>query len=303
MSRRGFLAAGVAAIAVLLIAASTWYLSSSNTRMTKIPAVNAMVAALTNPLPAPPAHIVVIIEENKAYNQIVGNVKDAPYLNSLVPRAAVFTNSHGVAHPSQPNYMAIFSGLTNHDGDSCDVDGVPSTAADLGGELLKAKYSFAGYAEDLPSVGFGGCYAGEYARKHVPWTHFSDIPANDSRPFSDFPPYDRLPTVSFVIPNLLNDMHSASIARGDEWLHSHLAPMIDWAMTHDSLVIITWDEDNGTVSNRIPTLMIGEMVKPGRYDDTITHYNVLRTIETFYHLPLTGAAASAAPIENVWISK
>lgn len=291
------------AVAIALITAGVLFFSSFNTRLTKVPVVGALGKSFADPLSEAPAHVVVIVEENKAYGQIVGNVKDAPYLNSLIPRGALFTNSHAVAHPSQPNYMAIFSGRTNSDGDSCDVDGVPPDANNLGGELLKAKYSFVGYAESLPAVGFEGCYAGEYARKHAPWTHFSDIPPQDNRPFSDFPPYDRLPTVSFVIPNLLNDMHSGSIARGDEWLRTHLAPLIDWALTHDSLVIITWDEDNGTIVNHIPTLMIGEMVKPGQYDTGITHYNVLRTLETFYRLPFTGAASTAPPIENVWLPK
>jgi acid phosphatase len=170
----------------------------------------------------------------------------------------------------------------------------------LGGELLKAKYTFTGYAEDLPSAGFTGCYAGEYARKHVPWVHFTDVPSSENRPFADFPTYDRLPTVSFVVPNLLNDMHSASIARGDAWLREHIAPLVDWAMTHKTLVIITWDEDYGTVENRIPTLLLGQMVKPGRYDARITHYNVLRTLETFYNLPDMGASANEPAIENVW---
>ena len=263
-------------------------------------ALIATAIASAPALPPPPNHVIVVIEENKSYGQIVGNVKEAPYLNSLLSRGALFTNSHGVGHPSQPNYMAIFSGLTNRDGDSCDVDGVPPDAPSLGGELLKAKYTFTGYAEDLPSVGFTGCYAGEYAHKHVPWTHFTDVPADDSRPFTDFPAYDRLPTVSFVVPNLLNDMHSASIARGDAWLRSHLGPLIDWSMTHNSLVILTWDEDDGTVANRIPTLLLGEMVKPGRYDRNITHYSVLRTLEVLYHLPLLGSSKAELPIENIW---
>ena len=42
--------------------------------------------------------------------------------------------------------------------------------------------------------------------------------------------------------------------------------------------------------------MVGAQVKPGMYDQTITHYNVLRMIEGFYDLPLAGASANAAPI-------
>ena len=50
-------------------------------------------------------HIVVVVEENHAYNEIVGNAQ-APYLNSLASGGALLTNYHAVAHPSEPNYLA-----------------------------------------------------------------------------------------------------------------------------------------------------------------------------------------------------
>ena len=67
---------------------------------------------------------------------------------------------------------------------------------------------------------------------------------------------------------------------------------------HDSLLIVTWDEDDYTLANRIPTILVGAQVKPGMYDETITHYNVLHMIEGFYDLPLAGASANAAPIAD-----
>jgi len=57
--------------------------------------------------------IVVVIEENRAYSNIIGDLADAPFLNTtLVPRAAVMTNFHAEAHPSEPNYFALFAGST-----------------------------------------------------------------------------------------------------------------------------------------------------------------------------------------------
>ena len=71
-------------------------------------------------------------------------------------------------------------------------------------------------------------------------------------------------------------------------------------MTHDSLPIVTWDEDHGdTAANHIRTIMIGARVTPGRYGQRIDHYGVLRMIEDFYGLPHAGAAAQAAPIVGV----
>jgi len=71
-------------------------------------------------------------------------------------------------------------------------------------------------------------------------------------------------------------------------------------MTNNSLLIITWDEDDGSEGNQIPTIFYGASVKPGQYSEKITHYNVLRTIEQMYKLKHLGSAASAKPIKDVW---
>jgi hypothetical protein len=42
------------------------------------------------------------------------------------------------------------------------------------------------------------------------------------------------------------------------------------------------------------------MVKPGRYDERITHHGVLRTLEDMYGLDHAGAAATATPITDIW---
>jgi hypothetical protein len=291
----GLVAAGVAAAAAWF---GVHYFSSGHTRLTHVPPISSAAAA---PLPAAPAHVVVVIEENKNFSQIAGNTRSAPYLNELIARGALFTRSYGVAHPSQPNYLAIFAGITDSNGDDCPPAGIDDAAPNLATELTAAHRSFAGYAEDLPSPGSRACWAGNYARKHVPWADFSNVTAAQNQPFSALPgDYRRLPTVAFVIPNLLDDMHSASIARGDRWLRAHVGPIVDWAATHDTLVVITWDESDEAVENHIPTIFVGPMVRPGRYAQVISHYDVLRTIEDFYRLPYAGKSADVPPIAGVW---
>lgn len=251
--------------------------------------------------PPPPAHVVVVVEENKTYGDIVGNTRDAPYLNELAARGALFTQSHGVAHPSQPNYLALFAGITNSNGDGCPPN-TDTRAPNLATELRDARLTFAGYSEDLPSPGSHACWSGEYGRKHVPWADFENVLPSENLPLASLPAsYDRLPTVSFVIPNMVDDMHSASIARGDAWLRAHIGPLVDWAQTHDTLVIVTWDESDSLLSNHIPTLFVGPMVRPGRYGERISHYSVLRTIEDLYHLPHAGRSADTPPIADVWL--
>jgi len=245
-----------------------------------------------------PAHVIVVMEENHGYSQIIGSPQ-APYINSLAAQGASFTNSFAVEHPSEPNYLDLFSGsnqgVTN---DSC-----PHTfsAQSLESELITAKKTFTGYSEGLPAVGSKVCTSGKYARKHVPWTDFSKDLAADNQPFTSFPTdFTKLPTVTFVIPNLNDDMHDGTIQQGDSWLQTNLLAYVTWAQNNNSLLIVQFDEDQGTTTNHIATIFVGPMVKVGKYREKINHYNLLRTIEDMYGVPHLGNAASAKTISDVW---
>jgi phosphatidylinositol-3-phosphatase len=261
--------------------------------------VNFAAAALPTP-----GHIVIVIEENRSQTSIIGN-KSAPYINQLAANGAMMAQSFAEVHPSQPNYFALFAGSTLGVKDNtCPVNG--GTTPNLGSELLTAGYTFVGFAESLPAVGSTACWAGKYGRKHVPWANFTNIPGSNSLPFSAFPApgnpqnYASLPTVSFVIPNLDNDMHDGSIAQGDSWLYQNLSPYATWAKNNNSLLILTWDEDENTPRNQIPTVFYGANVKPGTYSEPISHYNVLSTLEQMYGLPKLGYATRAPAITDIW---
>jgi acid phosphatase len=250
-----------------------------------------------------PAHTVVVVMENHAYSEVIGNPA-APFLNQLARQGALFSHSFAITHPSEPNYLALFSGSTH--GVLADFCPVVLAAPNLAADLIAAGKTFAGYSEGLPATGSQVCSAGEYARKHVPWTNFPNVPRSVNLPFSRFPAADfsRLPTVAFVIPNLCNDMHDCSVATGDSWLRTHIGAYARWAMAHDSLLIITWDEDDGSQSNQIPTIFAGQLVRPGAYAEPITHYSVLATLEAAYGLPRSGngTARRTPPITNIWRS-
>jgi acid phosphatase len=245
-----------------------------------------------------PAHVVVVMEENHSYSEIIGS-SDAPYINSLAAEGASFTNIHAITHPSQPNYLALFSGSTQGvTDDSCPHS---FSVANLASELIAAKKTFTGYSEGLPSTGSEVCTSGEYARKHAPWTDFTNVATTHNVPFSKFPTnYADLPTISWVIPDLLDDMHSGTIQAADSWLQTHIAGYLAWAQDNNSLLIITWDENNGAAGNDIPTIFVGPMVKPGQYKEDINHYNVLRTLEAIYGLPYAGNSKSVTTITDVW---
>ena len=231
----------------------------------KKPASFAETSALSWPSGLPVYdHIVIVMEENKDYDEVIGN-PGAPYINNVLKaEGANFTQVFGEEHFSQGNYFWLFSGDNQTVG---FVDQVPSgathpnypfTTPNLGEQLIGKGLSFKGYAESLPEIGFSGDKQGLYARKHVPWISFANVPngstvaTSSNLRLADFPAdpaqYHTLPTVAFVIPNLDNDMHNGpietSIPAGDRWLKKNIDPYYQWAKGHNSLLILAFDEND-----------------------------------------------------------
>jgi acid phosphatase len=252
-----------------------------------------------------PDHVVVLICENKGFPQVIGNA-DAPYINEIADRGAVFTESYALAHPSQPNYVMLLAGSNLGVANNDVPKEQPFTEPNLAAELIGKGLTFCGYSEDLPEAGFDGAQHGDYVRKHNPWVNWQGAPRNEipracNQPFSAWPKdLSKLTTVAFVIPNLQNDMHDGTIAQGSAWLKEKLGGYVEWAAGHNSLLIVTFDEDDNHHNQRIPTFFFGPMVRAGKYDRRITHYEVLRTLEDFYSLPPSGAAENAKPIDFCW---
>ncbi|MDH2444385.1 alkaline phosphatase family protein [Amnibacterium sp. CER49] len=237
-------------------------------------------------------HVVVVVEENHAYDEVANQ----PYLNSLIASGANFTAAHAEGHPSQPNYLSLWSGSNQGVlGDGC----TSLSANNLGAQLLAAGRTVAGYSESLPSAGSTVCEAGPYAKKHNPIATFTQTAsASTNLPFSAFPSdYATLPQVSLVVPDENDDMHDGSVAAGDAWLKTHLSGYATWAATHNSLLVVTFDEDDQTAGNHILNVFSGAHVKPGAYSEAVDHYSDLATIEASFGLsPLT----TTAPITDVW---
>ncbi|GLY66534.1 alkaline phosphatase family protein [Amycolatopsis taiwanensis] len=293
--------AAVLAIAAILLSVSCGQPDTEPSPIGTIPP-----ASLPAPAPGPgivprPDHVVVVVLENHGPEQVLGS-GSAPYLDQLAATGALFTNATAITHPSQPNYLALFSGDTQGVTD----DSCPHifTTPNLGEQLLTSAHGFVGYAEDLPGVGYSGCGFGGYARKHSPWVDFSTVPADATRPLTEFGPnYSTLPAVSFVIPNLCHDMHDCDVATGDAWLRDNLDGFVQWSATHNSLLVVTFDEaEDSSPTNQIPLILVGPMVRPGVYSEPVNHYRLLRTIEAMYGLPPLGHAADTPPLLDVWHS-
>ena len=260
-----------------------------------------------------PDHVVVLLEEDHSYSEILGDVApvpqvwavspppfvgNAPSLRELAKNGASFTNAFSVGNHNSVDYQAIFSGLIPTRGTPA-----PYSTPNLATELEAAGLSFGGYSEGLPRMGYNGDGPGDYTRAHNPWVDFSNVRASDNLPFARFPgDYSRLPTVSYVVPDEQHNMHSGTVLDGDMWFQGNIARYANWAMSHNSLLIVTWDESHQS-NDQIPTLFFGPMVKRGLYSEHMTQANILRTIEDMYGLAPTGRSAQANPITDIFQTK
>jgi acid phosphatase len=161
--------------------------------------------------------------------------------------------------------------------------------------------------EALPSAGYTGCTSGSlYARKHCPWTDFSNLNHANERPFEEFAAAESLgtlPNLAFVIPDMCDDAHDCPLASGDAWLAAHVPGMLR-AVGYNGVVIVTFDEDDRSESNKILTTFNGALVTPGHVSQQpATHYTLLRTLCEALGLSPIGAAAAETPFADIWTTR
>ena len=267
-------------------------------------------------------HVVVVIEENTSYGQILGDRVNAPFINELADGGVNFTQFYSVTHPSQPNYLHFFSGDNQGVIDDTKPATYPWTTPNLGANLFAAGATFAGYSEDLPAIGdrdttgvdvvVGGVTYKLYRRKHNPWANWqaaigSPVGVNQLAPETnlrmlDFPAdFAQLPDVAMVVPNEQNDRHDGTIRMADDWLRAHLGAYAQWARTHNSLLVVTFDEDNFSGPDRIPTVFFGAGLTPGTENaNTWSLHNLLRTLEDMHGTAHAGRSAQVRAITGAF---
>ncbi len=263
-------------------------------------------------------HIVIVMLENHSYSQIIGGTSNS-FINFLADSGALFTKFYSETHPSQPNYLILYSGSNQGVTDDMMPKHIPFMSQNLGASLISAKpkRTFSGFAESLPHIGYpGNDSLTSYARRHCPWVNWqatgmglgpNQIDSTNSHPFTDFPTnFKKLPTLCFVIPNTTNDMHdgpgATTITKCDNWIKNNLGNYINWTKANKSLLIITFDEDNDKSKNHIPTIFYGAQVVKGKYNDSLNHFNILATFLKMYNIKPFGDSAKAVneAIVNCW---
>ncbi len=244
-------------------------------------------------------HVYVIVFENKEAGEVIGS-SHAPYLNSLANQYGLATNYTGVSHPSEPNYLALWSGSTFGITDDAIHDLPGASVAD---QITAHGKSWMVYAENYP-VG-SSCFTGSssqggedgngsYARKHNPAMSFMNVSTDNARCTShvtDFTHFSAgAANFAFIVPNLCNDMHNCPVSTGDSWLQqwlpSHIFNTSTW-QNSNSAIFITWDE--GTTNNggggTVPLIVISHETHSGMTSSQAhDHYSVLRTVEEAWGL-------------------
>lgn len=269
------------------------------------------------------SHVFVIVLENHGFDDLLGSGQ-APAIAALATRGAIAANYYGVAHPSEPNYLALIGGDTF--GVNSDASNTHVNATTLVDQLEGAGRGWKAYMEDLPAPGSLVTSSDGYVSRHNPFVLFGTVTSKPARlkrvvPLSQL--YTDLksggaPSFSFISPNLCHDLHDCSIARGDAFagqLVSAIQSSPAWD-AHAALFLV-FDEDDdadhgGTCcgtqpgGGKVGALVVSPLARSGYISQApYNHYSLLRTIEDAWQLPPLRHAADAGirPMTDVFAAE
>lgn len=112
------------------------------------------------------------------------------------------------------------------------------------------------------------------------------------------------PSASWIVPDMCNDMHDCSIATGDTWLSQQLPAILSSPAftTQNSLLLLTWDEDDFAGNNQVTLIAAGSPVKRGYVSSVRSdHYSILSTLESSWNLAaLTSNDSSSSTLGDLF---
>jgi Phosphoesterase family len=285
------------------------------------------VPVVASPALRPPAaaiphfdHVFLIYLENQDYKQIIGNTKEAPFVNSLLSKSTLLSNIFAEEHPSDGNYLS-FAGGSEFDAPADDPAEENSQytidAKNIGDLVDSAHESWKVYLQSAA----GPCdntVHDYYWDDDLPMMYFKDVrdrpgycdahvvPLNQYS--IDLKKASTTPNFAWIGANDCDDMEGCGIKAGDSFLKTVATEFFDspaWK-TQPSLFIITWDEDDQDYQHpaqRVPTIVIGSQYVKKGFVSTVryTHYSLLRTTEAALGLgTLTKNDEYATPLNDVF---
>jgi acid phosphatase len=262
---------------------------------------------------APPAKVLVVIEENHSYAQMSAEM---PYLFGLSKSYGYATDWTAITHPSLPNYLAIAGGSTfgiNDDRNPAAHEGQIGQAPSVFDQALDAGKSAGTYAQSMPSsvtcrLDDYPTGAATYAVRHNPWTYF---PASRSRcqsrdlsldGFAAAAKGDALPNVTFLIPNLCDDAHNCPLAAADAFLQKTLPDVLaSKDFTSGRLtVVVTADEDDRHSGNVVLTSVLSSHLSGKVVSTHLTHYSLTRYIAEVLGVTPLGDGRTAPDMKSAF---
>ncbi len=285
---------------------------------------------LSVPPPAPPParvppfdHVFLVMMENTDYRQVIGDARNAPYMNSLAARGTLLADYQAVYHPSDQNYLAIAGGDTFVRG-GVYFPTIRVTARNLGDLLEAAGKSWKAYLEGMGApCNLTTRYDENFEADDAPFIIFSDIRSNpircrahlvdlsgwfrDLRQAAATPAFAWLAADDYDDGEIPGNGSPKSLRVQDAWLKRTLDPLFTSPAWREqrSLLILTWDESSTLANNHIATIVVGSRgtVRSGyvsrrRYD----HYSTARTIEAALRLPsMTSNDAYAPAFDDAFV--
>ena len=274
------------------------------------PVANAANPCFGAAVPPQWKHIVVLMFENRTYNEVIG---PAPYITSLANKCATLPDwkdantrvdgSPDGHYASKPNYATLTNGLSpSVHGLTSDAYATTTDVDNIYHQLDLAGISFKNYYQGEA----GGCtvrFSGDYHDPIRYYTDVADICDAHDVPLSTFMTdlnSGNLPAFSMILPDNEHNMHNNNVASGDTYAQSILDPLLNSQAyaNGDLAIFFLWDEDTP-----IPNVLLAPSVIPGTKipaptGNPISHFSALRTWEEMLDLPLlgdTGAAPSLLP--------
>ena len=251
-------------------------------------------------------HVVLVVEEYHSYSEVIGN-SAMSYLNSLASQYGLATQYFANTHPSIGNYFMLTTGqvVTN-------VDTFTGTVSvnNIVRQLIASGKTWKSYAESIPSQGYTGGDSYPYAKRHNPFSYFTDVVNSSSQvqnlvslsQFNSDVANNQLPNFSFLVPNLLDDAHDGPLQLADAWLQQNIAPLISSStFQQDGLLIVVFDEsdtsDSANGGGHVAAFIIGPKAKQGYQSTTLyQHQSTLRLILQGLGVTVYPGAANTAPV-------
>ncbi|HEV2165439.1 MAG TPA: alkaline phosphatase family protein [Thermoplasmata archaeon] len=269
-------------------------------------------------------HVVVVVLENREVNEVWAVAPYQRYLQATYGNATAY---YALCHGSPPNYLAMTSGRQEYCGSNV---GGSVNVTNLPDVIERGGYTWAGYFESMPSA----CYPyskGFYLAWHNPFISYTDIITNPVRCGDNVLPSSRfnasvangsLPTVSFYVPNALDDCDNSSLILCDQWLQGFLSPILNstasatQALVAHTAFFVVYDEgdtDAGFASSIVTPYCLNAtgkalsvcgghiyltVVSPYSLKTTYTShassYDLVSTIEWLFGLPSDGGYDGSA---------